>query len=106
MEVVIADVFDEEECALGKLAFKHEGRFGGNCVGWIRRCKKICEHAADAPTAAQLPRPRKLHIGLHSRACDGLGPGRQSGAERRREIDFSRYWTDLPFDCWRHIGES
>src|ERR1700686_68316 len=106
MDVVNPDTFDEEKPALGELAFEHEGRFGGDLVGRVCWCKEICEHAADAPTAAQLPRPRKLQVGLYSRARDGLGAGRQSGPERCGEIDLSRQGTDLPFDRWHHIGES
>src|SRR5580700_7508797 len=106
VDVVIADIFDEEKCALGEFAFEHQSRFGGDLVGRVRWSKEICEHAIDAPTATQLPRPRKLQVGLHSRARDGLGAGRQSGPERRGEIDLSRQGTDLPFDRWYHIGES
>src|SRR5580704_4610093 len=90
MDAVIADIFDKEKRALGEFAFEHEGRFGGDLVDGVRWCKEVCEHAVDAPTAAQLPRPRKLHVRLHARARDSLGAGRQSGPERRGKIDLSR----------------
>src|SRR6202000_1293486 len=68
VDVVVADIFDEEKRALGEFALEHEGRFGGDLVDRVRWCKEVCEHAIDAPTAAQLPRPRKLHVRLPSRA--------------------------------------
>src|SRR5580658_5753246 len=90
MDVVIVYIFDEEKRALGEFAFEHDGRFGGDLVDRVRWCKEVCEHAVDAPTAAQLPRPRKLHVRLHARTRDGLGAGRQSGPKRHGKIDLSR----------------
>src|ERR1700733_7182511 len=89
MDSVIADIFDKEKRALGEFAFEHEGRFGGDLVDGGRWCKEVFEHAVHAPTAAQLPRPRKLHVRLHARARDGLGASRQSGPEWRGEVDLS-----------------
>src|ERR1700686_4268701 len=89
MDVVIADIFDKEKGARGDLAFEREGRFGGEFVGRVRWYNEIRKHSADAPTATQFPRPRKLHVGLHSRTRDGPGAGRQSDPERRGEIDLS-----------------
>src|SRR5258707_6168915 len=106
MEVVIADIFDEEKSVLADLALDHEGRFSGELVDRVRRREKIREHAADAPAATQFPRPRKLYIWLHAGTRDGLGAGRQSGANHCREIDLSRNWADLPFDRWCDVGEA
>src|SRR5262249_35948864 len=66
----------------------------------------IREHSGNFPAATQFPRPRKLHVGLHSRAGDGLVAGRQTSPECCGKVDLSRYRTNLPFDRRCYIRES
>jgi hypothetical protein len=105
MNMVISYIFDKEKRTLGDFAFERERHFGGKLVSRVCRRNKSGEHSADAPAAAQFPRPRKLYVGLYSRARDRLGAGRQSDPKRCGEINLSGQRADLPFDRRCQIGE-
>jgi hypothetical protein len=105
MDVVVADIFHEQEALLADLALDHEGGLGRELVDGVGGHHEIRQHAAQPPTAAQFERPWKLHVRLHARTRDRLAAGRQSGAERRGEIDFPGDRADLPFDRGSDVGE-
>src|SRR5712692_11036870 len=102
----ITNILYEEISAFAHLFFDHECGLRGKLADRIRWAEEKRDHSTQTPAVRQLPRPGKLQIGLHSRACYAGRARRQSDAHGRGEVERAWHWADLPLDRRRHIGES
>jgi len=61
------------------------GRGFGDSIALLARKPKLCEHATEAPTASDLPRPRELDIRIIARTGDPARPGGEAQTGCRGE---------------------
>src|ERR1700730_4798044 len=94
---IVAHVLDEDVGLLADLFFERD-RLLDHELLLLGGKKEARELAVDPPAAAQLPRPRNLHIGLDAATSDTRCARRQPRADDDRQVDFSRYRADLPLD--------
>ena len=81
---VIANIFDKQVRVGTDVPFHDKRRFGDR-IALLTRKLELCEHATEAPTASDLPRPRKLDIRFVPMTGDAARPGGEAQACCRGE---------------------
>jgi len=71
----LAYILGKQERALTELLFDHKSRLVCVSVDWVSRSEEIGHHAGDGPAAANVQRPRELHIRLQAGSGNHGGTG-------------------------------
>ena len=99
---VIADVFDEK-VGMGADFPLYDKRHFGDSIALLARKPNLCEHATEAPTASNLPRPRELDIRIITRTRDPARPGGEAQPGCRGEHNIAGKRSKLHLDGRHHV---
>ena len=103
---VIANVFDEQVCVGANFPLYDKRRFGDRIALRLTRKPELREHATEAPTASDLPRPGKLDIGVKSVTRDPARPGGEAQTCGRGQRDTARKRSKLRFNGGRQVRKA
>src|ERR1700730_15804792 len=95
---IIANVFDEQVGVGANFSLYDKRRFGDRIVLHLTRKPELCEHSTEAPTAPDLPRPRKLHIRIITVTRDPARPGGDAQTGCRGQHNTAREGSKVRFD--------
>ena len=99
---VIANVFDKKIGVGADFPLYDKRRFGDRIALLVRQ-PELCEHATEAPTASDLPRPRKLDIRIIPMTRDATRPRGEAQTRCRGEHNPARKRSKLGLDGGRDV---
>jgi hypothetical protein len=105
MDVVIADIFDEQGGALADLALDHEGRFGREFVDGVGGRDEICLHTLRPQPPSNSHDHGNCRWGCTPRPAIALVPVGSPPPNVAERSIFPGNVLNLPFDRGSDVGE-
>src|SRR5215472_16844898 len=101
---VIADIFDKQIRVGTDVPF-HDERRSRDRTALLARKPELCEHAIEAPTPSDLPRPRELDIRIITRTRDPARPRGEAQPGCRGEHNIAGKRSKLHLDDRHYVRE-
>src|SRR6266851_9200921 len=103
---IIANVFDEEVGVGPNFPLHDKRRFGDRIALRLVQKPELCEHATEAPTASDFPRPRKLDIRIITVTRDPARPGGEAQTGGRGQHNTAGKGSKLRFNGGREVRKA